>query len=216
MIYYILKFDYGINLINKVDQFYNSAWEKLVIIGTVSFAVIGILVPFVIQWYQKKTLKSGEELLKIEMQNQLLILKAELLEDISNKLDEKLITFEKKFEEHNASTTAKAFHLQGNSQIVHERYAGALSDFSIAATRYFVCDEYSNLQVVLSAILENCLPKLSQEEIDELKISHNCDLEMTLNDLTEKDEKGAFRQLIRDIKLAISKLPKSKVVKVKA
>ena len=53
--------DNGIELINKVDSFYNSAWDKLIIIGTFSFAIIGILVPFIIQWYQKQTLKTSHD-----------------------------------------------------------------------------------------------------------------------------------------------------------
>jgi LPS O-antigen subunit length determinant protein (WzzB/FepE family) len=56
--------DNSIDLINKVDSFYNSAWDKLIIVGSIAFAIIGILVPYVIQWYQKKTLKISEELLK--------------------------------------------------------------------------------------------------------------------------------------------------------
>lgn len=45
--------DNGKDLINKVDSCYYSAWDKLIIIGSVAFAVVGILVPFIIQCYGK-------------------------------------------------------------------------------------------------------------------------------------------------------------------
>ncbi len=201
--------DNAIDLINKVDAFYNSAWDKLVIVGSVSFAVIGILVPFVIQWYQKKTLKVSEERLKKDIENHSLKLKAEILDDINKTLEERIKDFEKKIEELNASATAKAFHLQGNGQLADNFIAGALSDFVTAAKNYLLCGDYSNLQTVLRIILEDCVPQLSQEEINDLKITHYCDLDMLLNDLTVKDEKGMFSQVIRNIRFAVSKLPKT-------
>jgi hypothetical protein len=208
--------DNAIDIINKVDSFYNSAWDKLVIVGSVSFAVIGILVPFVIQWYQKKTLKISEELLKKDIENQSLKLKTELLADIKIILDERIKDFEKKIEELNASATAKTFHLQGNSQLGDKDIGGALADFVTAAQNYLICGDYSNLQTVLRIILENCVPKLSQEEINDLRITHNCDLDLLLNDLTLKDDNGVFSQVIRNIQFKVSKLPKTTIEKPKS
>ncbi|MCO6176065.1 hypothetical protein NHF50_13520 [Flavobacterium sp. NRK F10] len=159
----------GIELINKVDSFYNSAWDKLILVGTVAFGVIGILVPFVIQWYQKKTLKISEELMKKELENQALTLKAELLDHININIKKEIKIFEEKIEKLNASTNAKAFHLQGNGQLANGYKAGALSDYIISADNYIICEDYNNLQTVLRLILEDCLPSLSLEEIEDLK-----------------------------------------------
>ena len=56
-----------LEIINRIDQFYDSAWDKLIIIGTISFGIVGIVVPLIIQWYQKKSLKLSEENLKTEI-----------------------------------------------------------------------------------------------------------------------------------------------------
>jgi len=204
-----IKSDYGIELINKVDTFYNSAWDKLVLIGTISFAVIGLLVPFVIQWYQKKSLKVSEELLKKEMENQSMKLKAEILEDINNTLEERIKDFENKINELNASITAKTFHLQGNGHLADKLYAEALSDYITAAQNYLISHEHHNLQTVMRLIYESCIPNLSGEEINDIKITHDCDLEILLSDLSANDEKGSFTKLIRDIRFSTSKLPKT-------
>jgi hypothetical protein len=201
--------DYGIELINKVDSFYNSAWDKLILVGTVAFGVIGILIPFVIQWYQKKTLKISEELLKKDLENQILKLKSELLDEINITLEERIKIFEEKIEKLNASTNAKTFHLQGNGQLGDGYISAALSDYIISAEGYLFCEDYSNLQVVLGLILESCLPTLSYEEIGDLKLSHNCDFESLLDDITNKNENGIFSKTLRDIKLKLSKLPKT-------
>ena len=50
-------FSETIDLVNKVDSFYNSAWDKLIIVGSLAFGIVGIVVPFIIQWYQKRTLE---------------------------------------------------------------------------------------------------------------------------------------------------------------
>jgi hypothetical protein len=50
-----------IELINKVDSFYNSAWSKLTVTVTLLFIIVGIVIPLIIQWYQKKQLKLSEE-----------------------------------------------------------------------------------------------------------------------------------------------------------
>lgn len=199
----------GIELINNVDSFYNSAWDKLIIVGSVAFGVIGILVPFVIQWYQKKTLKISEELLKKEIESQNTKIKAELLEDINQTLNERIEVFEKKIEKLNASTNAKAFHLQGNSQLDEGFISGALSDYITASHDYLICEDFSNLQTVLRLILNDCIDKLSTEEINDLKISDNCDLEELLNEISETEDKGMFSSIVRDIRFKLSKLPKT-------
>ena len=54
----------GLDILEKVDTFYNNAWNKLIIVGSVAITIVGIVVPLIIQWYQKRTLKLSEELLK--------------------------------------------------------------------------------------------------------------------------------------------------------
>ncbi|MBN8653501.1 MAG: hypothetical protein J0L67_18880 [Cytophagales bacterium] len=199
----------GIDLINKVDSFYNSAWDKLIIVGSVAFGVIGILVPFVIQWYQKKNLKINEELLKKYLEGQILILKSEVLSEVSKAIDNKIESFDKKIVKMNASINAKAFHLQARSLFNSKLYPKALADFIVSAEEFLICEDFKNLQSVLQVIQDSCLPKLSMEEINDLSISDNIDINNFLNDLETKDDKGIFTKIIRDIRLKLSKLPKT-------
>ncbi len=201
--------DQSFELISHVDSFYNSAWDKLVIVGSLAFAVIGLLVPFAIQWYQKRSLKISEELLKKDVENQMLKLKADLLVEINSALEEKIKIFDHKIEKLNANSDAKTHHIQGNGLLDDSCFSEALSDFIIAAEGYLFCEDFVNLQTVLEMIVDSCLPALSIEEIDDLKVSHNSDLDSLLSNLDEKDEKGTFRTRIRQIRLALTKLPKT-------
>ncbi|MFD0939361.1 hypothetical protein [Pedobacter boryungensis] len=79
----------SLDLINKVDTFYNNAWTKLAVTVTLLFIIVGIVVPLIIQWYQKKQLKLSED---------------RLLADISVKTSESLIQLEKNIDAKSAQS----------------------------------------------------------------------------------------------------------------
>lgn len=199
-----------LDIISKIDSFYNSAWEKLIIVGTLSFAVVGVIVPLIIQWYQKKTLKVNEDILKNEIRTQIKEIKDEIIGMIDAKLAEKISEFEEKITKINAATTAKTFHLQGNSQ---KDSLEALSDYVYAAKYYLICQDYANLQIVLSIISDVSLVNRSLEEVKDLIVSHNCDLDEVLTEIVDNDQNDVFTQVIRKIKLQLTKIPKTIVEK---
>jgi len=192
----------SIDLIYKVDAFYNSAWNKLIYGISILFGLVGIIVPIIIQRYQKKTLKISGELLNKNIETQTSKIKAEILKEINK-------DFESKTEELNAFIVASTFHLQGNSQIDNKTYSGALSDYIIAATNYIKCNNYINLQIVMNIILEACLPHLSLDEINDLKEIENHDLYSLLVLLDTSDEAGVFKEVIRNIRLSLRELSKT-------
>lgn len=200
--------DNAFGLIEKVNAFYNSAWDKLILVGILCLGIVGVLVPIVVQWYQKKALKASEENLKKDIERQSLKIKKEILADINKTIAERMKDFEKKIEKYHASTTAMAYHLQGNSSLEKNLFALALLDYVTAAQNYLQCEDYLNLQTVLQTISTFCV-NLSQEEINQLKTIHDCDLDLILNNITTKDEKGIFRKEISNIRYTLSKLPKT-------
>lgn len=200
----------AIDLIDKVNSFYHTAWDKLIIVGTVSFAVIGIIVPLIIQWYQKRTLAISESLLKKNIENQILLLKADILEDINKTIADKVQEFENSITKLNAASNARTLHLQGNTALNNNKNVNrALSDYILAAENYLKCEDYPNLQTMLRLIEKECIPKLSLEEIDDIKIANNSDLERLFENVQQADDKNMFTQTIRNIRLQINKLPKT-------
>lgn len=197
----------SIDIINKVDSFYNNAWDKLIIIGSVAFAIVGIVVPLVIQWYQKKTLKLSEELLKKEMEAQIGKIKDDIIREMTEKIEINIKEYESKINRINSSTNAKAFHLQANLSIEKRNYQSALGDYITAGFDYLKCDDYQNLQIVLKVIATNCIPNLSIEEIDDLKTMSGNDLSALIMELESKDNNGSLTGIIREIKLKQQKAP---------
>jgi hypothetical protein len=204
-----------IDLINKIDSFYNSAWNKLILIGSIALGIIGILVPIIIQWYQKKIYELSEENLKQELSIKMSELKEELKDTIEDQIKENIKEYEDKIEKLTSSANAKVFHIQGNGLLKEGDYNEAMANYIIATEDYFKSDDYSNLQNTLSLICDNCLPKLSKEEVNDIKISHNQDLEGLLNVLDKADKNGTLLTQIRNIRIKMEKLPEKKADKKK-
>ena len=204
--------DNGIDLINKVDSFYNSAWSKLLIFGSVSFAIVGIILPIAMQLYQNKILKNSELVLKSEIEKQVLKIKEEILEEINKTLNEKTENFEKKFEILKASADAKAHHIQGSLWLTKGMYKESLSDFLTAANYYIESKDYLNLSSVLQNISDVCLSKLTLEEIEDTFVE--CGI--TIDELTEKlitiNDNGIFEVKIKELRLKMNQLKRVNVL----
>jgi hypothetical protein len=193
--------DNNVDIITKIDAFYNNAWNKLIILGSVLFAVVGIFVPLFIQWYQKRTMKLSENEVKIK-------LKKEISEDLLKEIELKFKENEKKIEMINSSANSKILFSQAKFSIEKNSYKVALSE-SIAASYFSMeCNDYKILQEILDFIHNNCLSYLSIEEIEDLKIANICDLNLFLERLSKKDDRAIFQARIGEIKVRISKLPK--------
>ena len=199
----------SLELINKVDSYYNNCWDKLVIIGSVSFAVVGLIIPFVIQWYQNKTLKLSEDLLKKEIKIEINKIKEDIIQELNIKVEKKINEYENKINELNASMNAKTFHLQGNLNKEKGYLQFALGDYITAAFDYLLCDDHQNLQTVLNLITQNCIPELSLEEIDDLITINGSDINLLIEELDKKNNNGVLTSIIREIKIKLQKAPKT-------
>lgn len=192
--------DKSLEIIEKVDTFYNNAWGKLVIFGAILFGIVGVFVPVFIQWYQKRTLKLSEETLKNR-------LKQELTDELTLTISKKFEENEKKLKILNASANAKILFSQAKFSAEKNSYKGALGEIVTASVSSLECDDFRTLQELLDFMINSCLPNLSIEEINDLKTANICDLHQFLEDLTKKDDRAMFQTKIGDIKVRISKLP---------
>lgn len=194
--------DRSIDLIEKVDSFYNNAWDKLIIFGSILFGLVGVIVPLVIQYYQKRTLKLSEDALRSNLKTEL---KNELLKDIEKQFEEN----EKKLKTLNASANAKILFSQAKFSAEKNSYKGALGEIVTASISSLECNDFRTLQEMLDFLLNNCLPYLSAEEINDLKTANVCDLNLFLDEISRKDDRAMFQTKIGEIKVKLSKLPQT-------
>ncbi len=53
-----------LTILGKVNSFYSGAWSQLIIYTSALFALIGIIIPILVQFYQKRVLKLEKESLE--------------------------------------------------------------------------------------------------------------------------------------------------------
>lgn len=200
------KVEKTIEIINQVNEFYNSAWDKLIIVGTIAFAIVGLLVPLLIQWYQKKSMTLNEEKLKNHLNDEVEKIKNALKNDMKEIFDNEIIKFETKIEKIKNSSEAGIYHIQGNGELDKKNYLEALHSFIIASSFYIDAGDYLNLQIILEAIETDCLDKVEKKEYDDLTLTSNNTFEMLFVKIKANDKNGAFTHVINKIKLKVANL----------
>jgi hypothetical protein len=192
----------AIDLISKVDAFYNSAWNKLILFGSILFGVVGVVVPLVIQWYQKRVLRVAEEGLRVRLGKEI---REELMRAIENRFNDQ----QRQIQVLQAAANSKILFAQAKFSIEKNAYKGALGELVTASASSMECDDYRTLQEILDYIHSTCLPNLSLEEISDLSTANVCDLASFLESLSKKDDRAMFQTKIGEIRVLLSKLPKT-------
>lgn len=145
-----------LEILTKVNEFYDSAWSKLIIVAT----VIGFLVPFIVQIYQTWILKLNKKKLEAKIKKEVETTKKELELAFQKTMDEKIIEFESKIDKLNQTTKIYLRYLQANQFQEKGFYYDALIDYLKALEIYIelnrIEDDGPNLKAFLNSIIE-CL-----------------------------------------------------------
>lgn len=185
--------------VQGVEQYYNNAWTKLIIVGGLIVGAGAILLPILIQWWQKKQLKIESEIIKKD-------LKMKIDEMVKSKLEESIKEYENKFEvlekaitETQERASGYIFHVQGNQDLSNKDFSNAIESFIESARCYISIRDDLNLQTVLNIILKNVLPKLSDYDV----IENNEDIfQKLLSSLEEANLTRQYTTYIRKLKNA--------------
>jgi len=180
-----------LELINKVDIFYNNAWTKLVIILPVLIGVVAVLIPFLTAQYQKREMKHSE---------------AKLLADIEKKNKEELDSLRNDLKgeyeaslEQLMSANANAISLleknlnaliQAEVKYTQGQFYASLEDPNVAAVNFlYSIPLFFSINKVQSAsiAMQNCSNQLLKANKDGIQEEF-------------KDDKTSFEEQIRSIK----------------
>lgn len=197
-------------ILEKLDAFYNNAWDKLIIYNTIFLTLIGIIVPFVIQWWQTRNLKIREEVLKSEI-NDLFLEKSRELEDTINRViderfNDEIAKTEKKLIIIKEKLQGSQFHLQANtSDDIKDR----ISSLIRAAECYVIAEEFLNLKSVIDMLNSN-IPLITKEDIKDLNIE-GVDFDSLIKKLLDMNNNEALLHSIWQMKKLVNKIPEKQV-----
>ncbi len=197
-------------IITQVEGFYNSAWEKLIILITIGWAIVGILVPVLISYWQKKELKLKEEKLEVKIKDEVSKAKEELDKYFSEEIKKQKLIFEQENIKLRALADWWILHLQANNLISSNApKTEILASLIRGSLNYLIGENFKNLRKTLRMITQN-LNGVSQEEFDKLKNDYEADIIELLNMLKEKNEKWIFWEIIIEIQDKYNRLPRTR------
>jgi hypothetical protein len=144
------------NIINNVNSFYESAWLKLIIIIT----VIGVVVPIIIQYFQRKSNKELFDKYSLDFENKLnekinLIEKnnGEKFKELTDEYNKEIQNLRELNKKQINESDANIFYLQGRVRVNEKNYVYALNDFVISAEKYLKTENTKRAIVQLNFIV---------------------------------------------------------------
>ncbi len=194
-----------IEILEKLDYFYNSAWNRLVLFTTILLALVGVVIPLIISWWQSRNLKLQKAVVKKELadffeskSNQL---KEELNKTINELFEDKIAEVMKYQDKIKAGLSGSNFHLQANTL---ENPKEKLSSLIWSANGYLEGDDFLNLGTVLDMIVLN-LPNVKKEDLLEMKVV-TADIDELISNLEQANSNNSLTKLIRQIQIELNKL----------
>lgn len=196
------KIDNQNNIINSVNQFYDSAWLKLVFVVTLLF----IIIPILNQITQNRNIKELKEELKKNYENKINEIdekNEKIIADYQNQLSKikdeyknQLSQIKDEFEELSDMQEASIFYLQGRAYFNERKFVNACSDFFNSVLFLIKCKSTQRVKATLSWIkssINNFEVKSNFAELDNIVSLRNNDFKSfdELMDYIESQEKDS-------------------------
>lgn len=192
-----------LEILEHVDRFYNSAWDKLILVGTIALGIVGVIAPVIIQWYQKRTLKISEENLREALRKEIENSKNQLRQEIeavvlqkSNKVKRVL---RRKVKRVYGNSEGGLYYVQANSLLDSKDFFGATLSYALAIDNYRKAKNFLAIQDILPNFTRS-LEKIKKSDLQIMLKEDDVDVEQILVSVLNKDKYGAIRkQILEDI-----------------
>lgn len=223
------QFD-AFELLRQVDAFYNTAWQHLLIYTTILLAMVGIVIPIIIQIIQRRSQKREEAALneKIEAlvdkeKSSLQLTMRSDLESYKKELSSLISQFDEKIKE--ASEGVKklqeesqtklrdelqkqinralgvVFHAQGYFLSKQGDHAWAVESLVDAVEHELTADDHGNLRRALSMMIADCLPNIDKESLKKMPRTKE-KMPRIIEALTKQNARGEYTDVINSLRMA--------------
>jgi hypothetical protein len=170
----------NMDLLNKVDSFYNNAWTKVAVL----FGIVGIMVPIIINFVQFKKSEKQEEELNSSISEKII--------EASNKIRTEIDAyFEEKLRIMQHASEGVSYSIQGRISLDKNKIEDAYKNYVTSMYCLFIGDDFLNFQNTKKEFLAECLIKFNKETYHKIDTSfstyHDIDKLLTEIDNSEKD-----------------------------
>ncbi|MET3025920.1 hypothetical protein ABXT06_04530 [Flavobacterium sp. UW10123] len=192
-----------LEILSKVNEFYDSSWNKLLYVLSGAFAVLAIAVPFVIQYIQNKTIKASEKELENKIIDEIKKAKKSITQDLITAFDAKTKEYDIKLRKLNDELSGMVMDINGINHLGKTEFFEAFQSFVYSLDYYLNAGVNYNTKLCLEN-LTTCLKELEQEDIEELRERKFYDLELCLNKIA-KDADTETIELILSLREKLKK-----------
>ena len=180
----------NIDYLNQIDSFYNSAWDKLVLTGSIVIGLVGIAVPILIQFWQQRNLETQEKNLKGAIERQIAKAKEELKDMIQDLIKKEVDSLGIKQEESFDNIEGKLLQIQGN--LFYDKDNKSALHSYVRAVRQYLKGNNAALLVRTLAMTSRIIKTFKTEE--ELRTAEDF-LNFKVADLIDDVSKSKFNVL---------------------
>ncbi len=215
-----------LEILEKVNAFYKTAWEHLLIFGAIAGVVIGIVVPVLLQLYQSWQFKRGEKIAEQAIKAQVEQAKSALADaykqDLKSLRDEtekrvndalaalrkeyeqKIVSIGQRLDRAQATIHGAVFHVQGMFLSKQSEFSAAADSLLDATLALAEGKDELNLGRCLKVLREQCLPNLDRDHLVELEVDgFSQKVKQLEKKLTALSPTGAYTDRIQALRAAI-------------
>jgi hypothetical protein len=144
-----------VSLLEQVDSFYTSAWDKLIINGIIVFVLLVIILPIVFYAINYRHLKGS-------LREKFHLFKLEIIAEIRNENREELAQVKQDFYNKSKALKSMSLHLEGNSLLKDRKVDKATLNYLEAIKGYLRGKDFVNFRLLINIVIDKCLPKLDK------------------------------------------------------
>ena len=196
----------GLDVLNNVNTFYDSSWNKLLWVLGILFAIIGVIMPIAIQIYQTWKINLDKSEFKLEIEHAIQSAKQELIKEFNEEMTLKVDNIESKFETVENNLQARTYHLQANNLSTNDQ-ARSLRSYLKAILFYVKAGSYDDPIKVFDYITDKgYLDRFTFERLEKTFEEANITLDELLSDISNSDKEKKLSELSVNFKIAYTNL----------
>ena len=176
------------DVISQINEFYDSAWLKLIIVIT----ILGILIPIIAQYFQQKNLKELTEFIRNQMNDGLELKINELKNYNQTEIDKTTLELNnnfKKLELKNqmlaSEIDASLFFLQGQNSFGKKDFVGSTKDFLKCTYHWLQTERIDRVEVMIGNILISIKKLKTKTELEEVDSLLTQSVKMSLTEILD-------------------------------
>jgi hypothetical protein len=207
-----------LQVIKQVHDMFHDAFNDLLVLTIAVIGTVGVVIPLVIQFIQRRSLEAESQLLlrklRLDVEEIQKTLAAaieakvsEALSSINKHVDARLSEFDKRYARHLDAVKGGPSLVQGSVEYFRGKYASAHESYCAAALAFLQGQDEMNCQNALYNVHMTLNENLCENDFVE-----NPNIEPRLQDLLAKlatyNDNGRYQNYIHDIQLALNKAKK--------